>query len=137
MNRVYLLGRLGHNPQLRYMTTGKAVVSFSVATTERWTDSNGEKHEHTEWHTCIAFGRQGEIINEYFSKGSEILLVGRLRSEKYTPKGSTEERRVVKVYVEEFEFTGGSRRDKTTTEAPPPVTTDESTGGDAENDLPF
>ncbi|UCE05499.1 MAG: single-stranded DNA-binding protein, partial [bacterium] len=69
VNKVILIGYLGRDPDIRYTQTGTAVANFSMATTERW-NKNGEKQEHTEWHTIIAWGRLGEICEEYLKKGS-------------------------------------------------------------------
>lgn len=104
MNKLIIRGFLGGDPEVRYMPSGDPVVNFSVATTERWKDrDSGETKEHTEWHRCAMFGKRAETIGEYFSKGSQILLVGRLRTEKWTDRENIE-RTTVKVIVDDFEF---------------------------------
>ncbi|MDY7038610.1 MAG: single-stranded DNA-binding protein [Thermodesulfobacteriota bacterium] len=79
INKAIILGRLGRDPETRYTQDGRAVCSFSVATSEEWKDKDsGEKRERTEWHNITAFGRLGEICGEYLSKGRQIYAEGRL-----------------------------------------------------------
>ncbi|MFD2274229.1 single-stranded DNA-binding protein [Undibacterium arcticum] len=88
MNKIVLGGALGRDPEVRYMPGGDAAVKFSVATTERWRDRNsGEMKSATEWHTCIAYGKLGENIAKFFTKGSGILLEGKLRTRKIRRQG--------------------------------------------------
>lgn len=87
LNKVMVIGRLGKDPDLRTMPNGKAVVSLSLATSEKWKDKQtGEKKEATEWHNIVAFERTAEIIAEYTRKGSQLFVEGRLRTRKWTDK---------------------------------------------------
>lgn len=86
LNRVQLIGRLGKDPESKYTPTGKRVTHFSLAVSHRWT-SNGESKEYTEWVNIEAWGRLGEVCQEYLKKGSLIYLEGRLKTEKYEDKG--------------------------------------------------
>ena len=88
LNRVQLIGRLGKDPEGKYTPTGKRVTHFSLAVSQRWT-SNGESKEYTEWLNIEAWGRLGEVCQEYLKKGSLIYLEGRLKTEKYEDKGET------------------------------------------------
>lgn len=83
VNKAILLGNLGRDPEVRYTQNGTAVANFSIATTERWS-KNGEKHEHTEWHSIVAWGRLGEICGEYLKKGSPVYIEGRIRTREWT-----------------------------------------------------
>lgn len=79
--KVIIIGHLGRDPENR-----SGVVNISVATTENWTDRNGQKQEHTEWHRVTFFGKLAEIANQYLRKGSQVYIEGRLRTDEYTDK---------------------------------------------------
>lgn len=86
VNKVILVGNLGGDPE----THGPA-CKFSIATSESWTDKqSGEKQERTEWHRITAFGRLGEICQEYLSKGRQVYIEGSIRTNKYTDKDGVE-----------------------------------------------
>ena len=86
LNRVQLIGRLGKDPEGKFTPTGKKVTHFSLAVSQRWT-ANGESKEYTEWVNVEAWGRLGEVCQEYLKKGSLVYLEGRLKTEKYEDKG--------------------------------------------------
>ena len=88
LNRVQLIGRLGKNPDSRFTPTGKRVTTFSLAVSNRW-KSKGEVQEYTEWINVEAWGRLGEVCQEYLKKGSLIYLEGRLKTDRYEDKGET------------------------------------------------
>ena len=88
LNRVQLIGRLGKDPESKFTPTGKKVAHFSVAVSQRWKTS-GETKEYTEWVNIEAWGRLGEVCQEYLKKGSLVYLEGRLKTEKYEEKGDT------------------------------------------------
>ncbi len=84
VNKVILVGNLGANPETRYMPSGGAVTSFTVATKEVWKDKQtGQPQERTEWHRVVIFGRLAEIAGEYLKKGSKAYLEGSLRTRKW------------------------------------------------------
>jgi single-strand DNA-binding protein len=90
LNKAMLIGNLGRDPEVRYTQDGKAVASFSIATTEKWKDkATGENREKTEWHRIVAFQRLGEICGEYLSKGSQIYIEGRLQTRSWEKDGIT------------------------------------------------
>jgi single-strand DNA-binding protein len=89
LNRVQLIGRLGKDPESKFTPTGKKVTQFRLAVDNRWKDKNGETKESTEWVNIEAWGRLGEVCQEYLKKGSLIFLEGRLKTEKYEDKGET------------------------------------------------
>ena len=88
LNRVQLIGRLGKDPESKYTPTGKKVAHFSLAVSQRWKTST-EMKEYTEWVNIEAWGRLGEVCQEYLKKGSLVYLEGRLKTEKYEDKGDT------------------------------------------------
>lgn len=84
VNKVILIGRLGQDPEVRYMPSGGAVANVSLATSESWKDKeSGEQKEKTEWHRVIFFNRLGEIAGQYLKKGSQIYIEGRLQTRKW------------------------------------------------------
>lgn len=86
VNKVILIGNLGRDPELRYLPSGQAVVKFSLATGAKWKDKNGQLQERTDWHNIVAFGRQGEICNEYLKKGSPVYVEGRIQTRSWEDK---------------------------------------------------
>ena len=87
LNRVQLIGRLGRDPEGRFIPTGKQVTHFSLAVTNRWKSKDGETKEYTEWINVEAWGRLGEVCKEYLKKGSLVYLEGRLKTDKYEDQG--------------------------------------------------
>jgi len=86
LNRVQLIGRLGKDPESRATLTGKKVTQFSLAVSDRWKSAEGETKEHTEWVNIEAWGRLGEICQQYLHKGKLVFLEGRLRTDKFDDK---------------------------------------------------
>ena len=86
LNRVQLIGRLGKDPESRATPTGKKVTQFSLAVSDRWKSAEGETKEHTEWVNIEAWGRLGEICQQYLHKGKLVFLEGRLRTDKFDDK---------------------------------------------------
>ena len=84
LNEVNLIGRLGQDPEVRYMQSGDAVCNLSLATSERWKDKSGEQKEATEWHKLVCYGRLAEVCGEYLKKGSLIYVKGSLKTRKWT-----------------------------------------------------
>ncbi|WP_449429359.1 single-stranded DNA-binding protein [Rhodanobacter umsongensis] len=91
VNKVILVGNLGNDPEVRYTSSGAAITSLSIATSESWTDKqSGEKQERTEWHRVKMFGKLAEIAGEYLKKGRQVYIEGSLRTDKYTDKSGVE-----------------------------------------------
>lgn len=84
LNKVMLIGRLGADPEVRYMPSGGAVTTLSLATSRRWKDKQtGERREETEWHRVVMFNRLAEIAGEYLKKGSQAYIEGHIRTRKW------------------------------------------------------
>jgi single-strand DNA-binding protein len=86
LNKVMLIGNLGKDPEVRYTPSGKAVASFSVATSEKIKNASGEWEERTEWHNVVLWGRLAEIAGEYLGKGKTVYIEGRLQTRKWQDK---------------------------------------------------
>lgn len=106
LNKVMLIGRLGKEPETRYMPSGDAVCSFSLATSEVWKDKqSGEKKESTEWHNIVAFSKLAEIAKTYLHKGSLVYVEGKIKTEKWTDQNNIQ-RYTTKIHINELKMLG-------------------------------
>ena len=107
INKAILIGHLGNDPDTRYTSSGSAICTLSVATTERWKDKQtGERKEATEWHRVKLFGKLGEIAQEYLKKGRQVYIEGSLRTSKYTGKDGVE-RYSTDIVARDMQMLGG------------------------------
>lgn len=86
LNKICLIGYLGRDPEIRYLPSGDAVCNFTIATTENWTDRNGEKQEKTTWFRVAAWKRLGEICGEYLARGKQVYVEGRISVDEWTDR---------------------------------------------------
>ena len=115
VNKVILLGNLGRDPELRSTPSGQPVANFTLATSRRWKDKNGQRQEETEWHSIIVWGKQAEIAGQYLSKGKQIYLEGRLQTRQWEKDGQkhyTTEVKADKVVLLGGGGRGGERGDR-------------------------
>lgn len=105
VNKVILIGRLGKDPETRYMPNGEAVTNAALATSENWKDKSGEKQEKTEWHNLVFYRRLAEIAGEYLKKGSQVYIEGKLQTRKWEKDGVT--RYTTEIIVNEMTMLGG------------------------------
>jgi len=89
LNKVQLIGRLGKDPEVRHLDSGMTVSNFSIATSESYTNKQGEKVEQTEWHNIVAWGKLAEIIEKWVTKGMLIYIEGKLKTRKWEKDGQT------------------------------------------------
>ncbi|EED1374291.1 single-stranded DNA-binding protein [Escherichia coli] len=90
INKVILVGRLGNDPEVRYIPNGGAVANMQVATSESWRDKQtGEMREQTEWHRVVLFGKLAEVAGEYLRKGAQVYIEGQLRTRSWEDNGIT------------------------------------------------
>ena len=106
VNKVILVGRLGKDPETRYMANGEAVTNATLATSENWKDKNGEKQEKTEWHNLVFYRRLAEIAGEYLKKGSQIYVEGKIQTRKWQTKEG-QDRYTTEIIVNEMTMLGG------------------------------
>uniref|UniRef100_A0A8D8MBT6 Single-stranded DNA-binding protein n=1 Tax=Cacopsylla melanoneura TaxID=428564 RepID=A0A8D8MBT6_9HEMI len=91
INKVILIGYLGKDPKVRYMSNGNAVANFDIATSEIWKDKiTNEQKEKIEWHKIVIFGKLAEIAGEYLKKGSQVYIEGALQTRKWVDKNNIE-----------------------------------------------
>ncbi|MBI1175717.1 MAG: single-stranded DNA-binding protein [Sideroxydans sp.] len=105
VNKVILVGRLGKDPETRYMTNGEAVTNATLATSENWKDKSGEKQEKTEWHSLVFYRRLAEIAGEYLKKGSQVYVEGKLQTRKWQDKEG-KDRYTTEIVVNEMQMLG-------------------------------
>ena len=117
MNITILSGNLGANPELRHSKKGTPVCNLSLATNER-DKVDGQWVDHTEWHNIVVFGRQGEVCAQNLSKGSRVLVEGKIRKRSYTDKSGVE-RKSLESIADRVEF-GSRSSTKSTQPTPPP-----------------
>ena len=149
LNKVQLIGNLGRDAELKYTQSGKAVASFSMATTEVWNDkSSGQKQEKTEWHRVTLWGKLAESVADYLTKGKQIYVEGKLQTRKWQDKDGADR---YTTEVNAFTVTllgsgtgggkGGAR--KNASSAGDDIEDDDVTGGIAplsditDDDIPF
>ncbi len=90
INKTILMGHVGKEPEIRYTQTGSMVASFSLATSESWTDKGGQKQERTEWHRVVAMGKLAGTIKDHVRKGVKLYIEGKLQTKKWTDKKGTD-----------------------------------------------
>ncbi len=86
LNKAMIIGNLGQDPEVRYTQSNTAVATLSIATSERFKDSNGELQERTEWHRIVAWGRLAEICQQYLKKGSKVYVEGPIQTQQWEDK---------------------------------------------------
>ena len=140
MNKVILIGRLGNDPELKYTPNGTAQAQISLATSEKWKDSDGNQKEKTEWHRIVAWRRQAEFAGEWLKKGQLVSIEGKLQTRSWEQDGQ-------KKYMTEIvadtitmlgsraEGGGGSSAGGPPKAQEPPASTDNI--DDDDDDLPF
>jgi len=104
MNKAMLIGNVGRDPEVRNTQNGDKVVSFSVATTEKWTDkASREKKERTEWHRVVIFNeRLGDVAATYLKKGSKVYVEGQIQSRKYQDKETGKDVTITEIVLTKF-----------------------------------
>ena len=112
LNKVQLIGRLGADPETRYMPNGSAVTNVRIATSETWKDKQtGDKQERTEWHSVAFFGRLAEVAAEYLRKGSQCYVEGKLRTRKWQDRDGND-RYTTEIVANELVMLGGKRSEQ-------------------------
>ena len=110
VNKVILVGNLGKDPEVKVLESGQMVANFSLATSESYKDKNGQKVEATEWHNCVAWGKQAEIIEKYLKKGSKLFIDGKIKTRSYDKDGQT--RYATDIQVINFQMLDSKPKDE-------------------------
>jgi single-strand DNA-binding protein len=107
-NSVRLIGNLGGNPEIKELTSGKKLAKFSLATTEKYKDSDGNPVSETQWHNIIVWGKQADFAQKYLEKGNEIVVEGKLINRNFTDKEGIK-KYVTEINVSEILKTGNKK----------------------------
>ncbi len=137
LNKVMLIGNLGKDPELRYTTSGVAVATFSIATSESWKDQDGNTQERTEWHNIVAWRKLAEICGEWLRKGKKVYIEGRLQTRSYDDKNTGAKKYVTEIVADNMimlDGKGGGTGESTA--SPAPMVEEHATSG-KDDDLPF
>ncbi len=105
LNKVFLIGNLTRDPELRYTPSGTAIVGFGIAINRTWTGPDGEKKEDVCYVDINMFGKRAEVIEKHFSKGNPIFIEGRLQFQQWETKDG-QKRNALRVVAEDFQFIG-------------------------------
>jgi single-strand DNA-binding protein len=92
LNKILLIGHLGKDPEIRYTPDGSPVAAFSLATSENWTDKNGSRQEHTEWHNIVAWNKLADLCKKFLTKGRQVYIEGRIRSREWQDREGNKRR---------------------------------------------
>ncbi len=131
--RVELIGRLGADPEVRYLPDGTPVANIRIATDESYRNEKGEKIEKTEWHRCVSFGKMASVIGDYLKKGRLIHVEGKLHTRKWDDKDG------ITRYTTEVQVRGMKMLDFKKEEDSEPCPNEKPTTSniDADDDVPF
>ncbi len=134
LNKVMIIGRLGRDPEMRYTASGRAVTTFSVATSRTWTTASGERRTETEWFNVVAWGKLAEVCKNYLSKGQEVYIEGRLQTRRWEDNEGG--KHVSTEIVANEMIMLGDRRHRASGDGHN-ETADEPTVADVEEEFPF
>jgi single-strand DNA-binding protein len=149
VNKVLLIGNLGKDPELRFTPGGQPVATFPLATTERWSDKNGQRQDRTEWHNIVVWGKLAELTNQYLKKGRSAYVEGRITTRSWDDRDGNKKYRteIVATQIQFLSGGGPGAPDNGSFGTPPESSagTDmhfdqsapASTAGIGEDDLPF
>ena len=141
VNKVILVGNLGANPEMRFTQGGQAVANLRLATSERWTDRNGQKQETTEWHRVVVFGKQAEIVGQYLTKGRQVYIEGRIQTRQWQDQQG-QKRFTTEVVAQRVQMLGGRPGERPVEDMGATVPADDpgmpaDFGGGPDDDIPF
>ena len=108
VNKVILVGNLGRDPEIRSLPSGQPVANFSLATSRRWKDRDGNRQEKTEWHNIVCYGKQAEIAGQYLTKGKQIFVEGRIETRSWDDKQTGEKKYRTEIICDNFQMLGSA-----------------------------
>ena len=106
VNKVIVIGNLGANPDIRALPSGQNVANFSLATTARFKDRNGEQQKRTEWHRVVAFGKLADTCQQFLTKGRQVYVEGRLATRQYEAKDGSGKRYRTEIVARQLRLLG-------------------------------
>lgn len=135
--QITLVGRLGNDPEMRYTQSGVPVTSFSLAVSRRWNSAEGEAQEKTTWFRVTAWRRQAEVISQYVTKGSPLMVIGEMEEARPWTDRDGNTRASLEVTLREFTFLGGRNDDNYSGGAPASGSSAPQSQEPAGEDIPF
>ena len=136
VNKVILIGRVGRDPEIRHLQSGKSVVNLSLATTSKRKDANGNNTEDTQWHRLTAYDKLADIIGQYVHKGSLLYVEGSLKYGKFTDKDGNE-KNTTDIVVGQMQMLGGKGESHGETRRNNENEQQRQQSFDEEDDVPF
>ena len=150
VNKVFLLGRLGKDPEMRATAGGMTIATFTVATSDRAKGQDGQWADKTEWHNCVAFQRTAEIVRDYCKKGKEVFIEGKIQTRSWDDKESGQKKYRTEILVNELSLLGGgagpsesgesrsyAKSSSSSSYAQPAAAPDYGDTGITDDDIPF
>jgi single-strand DNA-binding protein len=147
VNKVILVGNVGKDPEVKFLPSGLPVANFTLATSDRTKDKQGEWQERTEWHNLTAYQRIAEIIRDYVKKGSKIYVEGRIQTRSWDDQASGQKKYRTEIIVGDLvllsgrgegDMGGGSRSNTSSFDQRPPAQQEEYAGTEiTDDDIPF
>jgi single-strand DNA-binding protein len=107
VNKVILLGNVGKDPEIRSTGGGTMVANFTLATSDRQKDAQGNWQDRTEWHNLVAFTRTAEIVRDYVKKGSKLYVEGKIQTRSWDDKESGQKRYRTEIIVNDLSLLSG------------------------------
>jgi single-strand DNA-binding protein len=140
LNKVFVMGNLGSDPEVKMTPSGQAVANFSVATNESWKDQSGNRQERTEWHRIVVWGRQAEHCGLYLSKGRTVFIEGRIQTRQWEDQNG-QKRYMTELVANNVQFMGGGGQGQgpgaDNAPLPEPTGRDAAPTPIADDDVPF
>lgn len=106
VNVAHLIGNVGKDPEVRTTASGQQIASFSLATSQRWKDREGNKQEKTEWHNVVAWGKLADIVARFVTKGSRLYIQGRIETQSWDDKESGQKRYKTQIVADQMTMLG-------------------------------
>lgn len=131
INKVTLIGRVGKVPEIKVFDNGTKAASFSLATTEKYTDKSGEKKELTEWHNVVIYGKIADVVEQYVKKGNLLYVEGKLKTRSWDDKDGNK-KYITEIIGSTMQMLSGKNSSEGSSTIPAPTENDLP-----ENDLPF
>jgi single-strand DNA-binding protein len=142
VNKAILVGNLGADPEVRHTAGGTPVANFRIATTENYTNRDGQRESRTEWHRIVTFGKLAEICGQYLKKGKQVYIEGRIQTREWEDQSGTK-KYTTEIVANQMQMLGrAGDRDYVPEDSQEPQYADNSsqapaTGGNDDDDLPF
>ena len=145
VNKVFLLGNVGKDPEMRSTAGGMTIANFTLATADRIKGADGQYTDRTEWHNLVAFQRTAEIVRDYVKKGTQLFIEGKIQQRSWDDKESGQKRYKTEILVNELSLLGGRpsgegggySKSSSTPASAPASAPDYADQGITDDDIPF